>query len=90
MCLLPAASSSLRVSVSEYFGSAVSITMKKRSWLASAKRRCFNNGWCSRGSRFKNNMPNSAPNAPSKIVSSYDGGNAPKGLNIGLPPTRIR
>src|SRR5437867_2107500 len=31
MCLLPADSSSLRVSVSEYFGSPVSITTKNRS-----------------------------------------------------------
>ena len=32
----------------------------------------------------------SAPKAPNKIVNSYEGGNAPYGLNIGLPPTRMR
>src|SRR5437867_3044204 len=44
MCLLPADSSSLRVSVSEYFGSPVSITTKNRSWVARANRPCFNSG----------------------------------------------
>src|SRR5205823_3291867 len=44
MCLLPADSSSLRVSASEYFGSPVSITTKNRSWVARANRPCFNSG----------------------------------------------
>src|SRR6185369_7413850 len=44
MCRLPVDSSSLRVSVSEYFGSPVSITTKNRSWVARANRPCFSNG----------------------------------------------
>jgi len=47
-----------------------SITMKKRSWLASATAGVFNNGLVQPGQTIqKNNMPNSAPNEPSKMVS---------------------
>src|SRR2546426_735088 len=50
MCLLPASSSSLRVSVSEYFGSAVSITMKNLSCVTPlVNRRVFRNGWLNPG-----------------------------------------
>src|SRR5437764_1629011 len=69
MCGLPASSSNLRVSTSEYFGSSHSTTMKNRSWVTSEKRLFFSNGWCRRGRRFKNNMPNKEPNAPKRIVS---------------------
>ncbi len=44
MCLLPVASSSLRVSASEYFGSVVSTTRKYRSCVASLKRSLLNSG----------------------------------------------
>src|SRR5690349_13716186 len=70
MCRLPASSSSLRVSGSEYLGSAVSMTTKNRSWVTNEKRLFFSNGWYRRGRRFKNNMPKSEPNAPNRIVSS--------------------
>src|ERR1019366_6437004 len=73
MCWLPAPSSSLRVMVSEYFGSSHSITMKNLSWVTCEKRRCLSSGWCRRGSRFRKSIPSTAPNAPSKIVSSKHG-----------------
>src|SRR5664279_2973557 len=73
MCRLPASSSSLRVTVSEYLGSSHSITMKNLSCVTCAKRRCFSSGWCRRGSRFRKSIPNTAPNAPSRIVSSKHG-----------------
>src|SRR5664279_3836822 len=73
MCRLPVSSSSLRVAVSEYFGSSHSITMKNLSCVTCEKRRFFSSGWCRRGSRFRNSIPSTAPNAPSRIVNSKHG-----------------
>src|SRR5208282_2556061 len=73
MCRLRLSSSSLRASASEYFGSSHSMTTKNLSCVTWEKRRFFRSGWYSRGSRFRNSIPSSAPNAPSRIVNSKQG-----------------
>src|ERR1035441_9655007 len=45
ICRLPASSSSLRVTGSEYFGSSHSITMKNLSCVTCEKRRCLSSRW---------------------------------------------
>src|SRR5207245_575216 len=73
-----------RVRSTSNLGSVTSIERKNLSSDAARKRSDSKTGWLCRGSRFKCNIPKTAPKAEERMVSSNKigaiGGSAPGGL----------